>query len=615
MDFFFPRIRTTLFSASFTRASWSHKQSKRISIHIHYLSYHHSKIDATKQIRLLTLLRGKQNQPIKCTFTTSYLRPSPPDYVAISYAWEDPSLKHKIECDGKELGVTENVKIMLEHLREEDKDKVYWIDALCINQANLEERNKQVRLMGQIYEIASQVTIWLGPEGHDSGVLEEFIPRLADALSECRKLNVHDEESILLKAQTSRDATEWVALKKLFERPWFNRTWVIQELVVSTRHEILCGKGTFSVSELSSIMNSIRGFYLGGSELFRSLNLNWATISTFIRLTNIWNWRKSGDKVALPYLSYSFWSSQATDPRDKVFAMLALDSQLHFRLEPNYEDTIQNVYTLATKLTLEGQQTGILSLAGIGNHRSLEGLPSWVPDFTTKEFPVSPFGLYAYGGWGSSPQPPLEKRRFHCEGNKLTLHGVKIDAAKSLSTPLTMRAGGNMNLAELLHEADILFSASRHALQDPHSDAQWRSLIADRVFENAQYITAPTAYRTYFQAVRHLLGVSEGNEYPGIEEYEKPETDAYVYRFTVALTLSAAGRRFCVTEKGDVGLVPKYTNVGDLVCVFAGLDVPFIVRPSESQAGTYELVGECYIHGIMRSRGRDLGDVEKITLV
>lgn len=108
--------------------------------------------------------------------------------------------------------MTEHVKVMLEHLREEDEDKIYWIDALCIDQANIEERCKQVRLMGQIYEMASKVTIWLGPEGDDSGVLEEFIHRLEDALSECRKLKLYEDESIFLMAGAGKDSIEWIAL-------------------------------------------------------------------------------------------------------------------------------------------------------------------------------------------------------------------------------------------------------------------------------------------------------------------------------------------------------------------------------------------------------------------
>lgn len=266
--------------------------------HIRNLNYEHAKIDASKQIRLLKLLGGSENEPIKCQFLTSYLRPNPPNYVAISYTWGDPTLKHEIDFEGRSLGITDNVKILLEHLRDPKENRIFWIDALCIDQADLEDRSKQVQLMGKIYEMADKVTIWLGPERDGSGMLDEFVPRLARALAEFRKLKLANEEYMFLKTETTEESPEWMALKYLFQRPWFNRAWVVQEYVVNAQREFLCGRTIISADMLAEAASSLRGLYLDGSKFLTSLELDWATISKFLRMVS-----KFGDYIQ----SSIFW--------------------------------------------------------------------------------------------------------------------------------------------------------------------------------------------------------------------------------------------------------------------------------------------------------------------
>ena len=124
--------------------------------------------------------------------------------------------------------MTENVKVLLEHLRQ-NQERVIWIDAVCINQLDIVERNQQVQLMGWIYSHASSVTIWLGPEADESGLLPTFIPLLQAACDERRKevKGIYDEtiNILLVEPGLERSSPAWRALGKLIERPWFSRTW------------------------------------------------------------------------------------------------------------------------------------------------------------------------------------------------------------------------------------------------------------------------------------------------------------------------------------------------------------------------------------------------------
>jgi len=86
-----------------------------------------------------------------------------PTYEALSYAWGDPSQRVALLCHGKDLHVTPNCESALRHLRQENGVRTLWVDAICINQSSMDDRNRQVRIMGDIYSKASLVLIWLGP--------------------------------------------------------------------------------------------------------------------------------------------------------------------------------------------------------------------------------------------------------------------------------------------------------------------------------------------------------------------------------------------------------------------------------------------------------------------
>jgi Heterokaryon incompatibility protein (HET) len=83
-------------------------------------------------------------------------------YDALSYVWGSPTGNQPIFCEGKEILVTSNCESALRHLRHKRKTVVLWIDTICIDQQNADEKALQIPLMGEIYRRATEVTIWLG---------------------------------------------------------------------------------------------------------------------------------------------------------------------------------------------------------------------------------------------------------------------------------------------------------------------------------------------------------------------------------------------------------------------------------------------------------------------
>lgn len=131
--------------------------------------YIHEPLPSSRSIRLISLAPSiKFTQPIQCEIIVLELQgpEAKVPYEALSYVWGSPTGTIPIRCQGQELLVTPNCHDALRHLRLRFSRRILWIDAICIDQGDddhaIRERNAQVQMMGDIYESASRVLIWLG---------------------------------------------------------------------------------------------------------------------------------------------------------------------------------------------------------------------------------------------------------------------------------------------------------------------------------------------------------------------------------------------------------------------------------------------------------------------
>jgi hypothetical protein len=183
--------------------------------------------------RLLCLEPGDNDSAIHCRLATFELQ-SAPTYEALSYTWGEAVLSHEIICNGALLQVTSNLHDALQYLRQIDGERIMWIDAVCIDQTNPQERTAQVRLMKKIYSKSDHVVIWLGKDTDDDetafAILEQYRKLFAE---HGHQLDIGPMETVAYKlALPAEGSKDWTALIKLFQKPWFQRIWVIQEAVV-----------------------------------------------------------------------------------------------------------------------------------------------------------------------------------------------------------------------------------------------------------------------------------------------------------------------------------------------------------------------------------------------
>lgn len=143
-------------------------------------SYQYESLTASDHIRLINILPANRGSAIKLNIEHADIN-SHPEYECLSYAWGEDDHKLSVTIDDSSLLVTATLYVALEHLRHASQERKIWIDAVCINQKDIAERNSQVAIMRKIYKNATRVIVWIGPATESSEQAMEFLEMLATA--------------------------------------------------------------------------------------------------------------------------------------------------------------------------------------------------------------------------------------------------------------------------------------------------------------------------------------------------------------------------------------------------------------------------------------------------
>ncbi|KAI0419301.1 heterokaryon incompatibility protein-domain-containing protein [Xylaria grammica] len=658
------------------------------------------------RIRILSLAAsGTFTDPIQVSISVVNLESSP-TYEALSYYWGEASDKRLIFCNGKPFPVTQSLESALRHLRRRKDDRVLWIDAICINQEDVDERAHQVNLMRHIYQNAHRVVAWLGESSDDSDRAFQFCERMikiwGDVLAEhlydvfnVDFLRRNDKKRIMEEMLThikSRKATtrrqshqspesasiasyddqvdngvnlsdaggnqggegggmhyptkeEEMAIFKLASRPWFLRCWVLQEVSLAREAIALCGTDSISWESLfwGYILAIMLGDGHGPAEAYWRTNL---TVTTLL-----------GNKLvrerASPVLV--LWSVRwldVTDPRDKVYSVLGLIGPKEARIEgltADYTISVEECYKRAALAILSHMR----NLDLLMTERNLESkldLPSWVPDWERKS--LYPFPLFR--DFDPLHLEPPEFKMFRAstsekwnlageaDGNVLRLSGYVFDKIIALECVLAQNLH-NKNLLNIssmgdikrfweiaicgmgayldgLVEWDNLAFCQRYSKYPTGEDPE--SVFAITLC--AGYTEGPEIALTGFRVLRQALlcGAkavtflrrfgANSQVYKAIVFLAAMFTLMFTLAKVEAATIFSAGtiaywsnvleatlfRRLARTEKGYLAIVPGQSAIGDHISLFQGGKMPFVTR-STPQKNRYNLLGPCYVHGIM----------------
>jgi Heterokaryon incompatibility protein (HET) len=259
-----------------------------------------------------------------------------PKYQALSYTWGEearsrPLLKVLEEDTFYHLPIKPNLDDALRRFRKDipsDQAQMFWIDAVCINQEDILEKNKQIRKMAMIYNRADSVSVWLGKEDKDSAQAIEFIERLL-------KLDNFDPLD-----SDPGTPDQWAALLNLMQRRWFNRRWIVQEIALARRATVFCGDQSVSWQDFSSAVALFVSRYQDLRQLFQSSKayrhqpdylgeVDALGAKALVDITNNL-FRKSEDGIVLERLlsleglMSTLTAFEASVPHDTIYAVLWL---------------------------------------------------------------------------------------------------------------------------------------------------------------------------------------------------------------------------------------------------------------------------------------------------
>ncbi|PSN75113.1 HET-domain-containing protein [Corynespora cassiicola Philippines] len=284
-------------------------------------------LEGADSVRLLRLLRSSKGDPIRCElidYTLPAAQNSAP-YDALSYVWGSTATKKQItivESSGKEysLDVTINLFSALQHLCDPLFERILWIDAICINQNDLDERERQVQLMTRIYWCANRVIVWLGDE-------DEHTEEIFKAI----ETSIYSTERRIRQMHASAGRLEVKIAASILRRPWFKRTW---EVAAAKSIHLKCGVYDLSGSAFLRLIQNTVYFdhFMRSHGHQESLRKEFDPSQCLIYLMNseppaILN--RSTQLATLAMLSLGeliemFYSHETTDQRDKVYSLLGM---------------------------------------------------------------------------------------------------------------------------------------------------------------------------------------------------------------------------------------------------------------------------------------------------
>ena len=517
-------------------------------------------LDAHMSIRVLLLRPAKSLlDDVECELRVVRLRDGPV-YEALSYTWGDESHRRYISVNDQRFSVTSNLWAALRYLRHTSETRHLWVDAICINQRNVTEKNFMVSQMHVIYHNSKRVIAWLGDPTLKS---EQAFRFLTKYMSEGPQMG-EDQEGWQAVVQNSKpmrnvDLSTWDAFLDIFGRPWWGRAWIVQEVSCSRAGwTLMCGSSELSGNHLSCIL----------THFFDALEESEVPPEAKTILDSgpfaVLRMKMSGpDRLGAVLVENR--RRKAKEEKDKVYAFANMITPAITELGPNYEESTAEVYyQTAVQLIVKGKDLRVLSICenqdkadtdsltnidGIPR-RFVPGLPTWVPNWAQERTSEELWGGYITKGVAY----PFEAAGW--KGPEVDFHGTSLVDSKGL---LTIRAktiatidqtgqdiyGGSVSDAiqdafRLVANAPIIVPAGQNG-----ADGVLRSFTLDRDTEGQ---------RTYDEIAK-----------------EPPEIRRSMHRACI-------GRRFFRTKEGFIGLGPRRLKAHDRIMLVPGCHVPIMLR-------------------------------------
>lgn len=575
---------------------------------------------------------------------------NPPPYIAISYFWDSTSPRRGMFVDKKSFGVSETVLEVLNQALASQMSReshiLLWIDQICINQNDQEEKLDQIYRMSEIYSKADRVFIWLGPTANESDFALENMGRMRD---EVASLN----EATLARADVGDDVVTTInkdhghIYGHLIMRSWFRRMWTVQEALLARKLVVMCGYREVDFGLLVSLCRELLRY--GSNDLIRIAGVSDRDLDdAIVNIISLSTTRRPGASPSevLEGLDIKTFGTMVTRTRtrhvtmapDRVHALMGVAP----RQVREYMARIQNVqpnismwqlYAHFAKCILENDPAWYFLSFAPSRSRPKE-LPSWVPNFDSRQPFASEFTQASclFSAGISQETRHLINRTITTE--ELTARGFRL-ATVSEIVPQTAFTEETANTtrddaygaaaSEWEQKCSRLCQRLYGLGPDVFPERHIEILLAASAAEPAMGGRAMDAYHVLWAAVRvrdaALQQIRERGEsvipdqFRGLPDAVERFAD-HVFKvwqnglpaeeywmllgFSGKMKNMCAGRPYIRIDIGTLGLGCPGVEVGDVICILYGTTVPYVLRPRLDGAMTF--VGDAYVHNAMNGQ-------------
>lgn len=624
----------------------------------------------TKEIRLLCIDGTDGEGLVQCHFeyvslqyerrtrAISFRRKAVFSYDAVSWCWGNLSERSRIKLAGNVVDIPMNAEILLRELCIRQSSTRIWLDAVCINQADLDERGQQVALMRDIYSKAQRVLIWLGSECSTTASGVESVRALyrhcCGETQGLYNLRIHLYSQTGSPRRTTERLPEhidWPAIQGLYSSEWFTRLWVVQETVVARDAVAFCGHYKIAWSVLSVAAQWMRHRRYAREEYCGSTICGVENILKIHELT--------GRRPQLSTLLHLSTSFQSSEPLHKVYGVLGLlhqdtpDTYLEVRhgftkIVPDYRRSLQDLYTHATVRAIAADRELRLlywaqALVPPSHETSVHStFPSWVPRYDWEH--NGTLGSPAFLEWRADRAADAGRSfafRSHWAGDVLRVAGVVVDELVDVSCKLDV--GAFQSWDQLVETVSEMCSMASHhvpsylrmtdhllrtfaktlAAHTDKDDTDTRffedSMSEPELAQDLETLSIATShvradtdstFHTDFSAFIHRCGSmsSTSDRLPQVDlinaasvrNRRRAASTGSTYgesdRFHQAVSKYSINRALLVTKGHRLGMGPSNALGGDRLCILFGGRHPFILR----QEGEYwKLIGDAFVETIM----------------
>jgi Heterokaryon incompatibility protein (HET) len=471
---------------------------------------------AHESIRLVYLEPGTGDDQLVCSIRAIDLESQTASYEALSYCWGSAKKLHTIICNGRRLKITTSLFHGLRCLRLVNDVRAFWVDAISINQNDVDEKSHQVSIMATIYSKALRTVIWLGEATESSRLAFDFVYRLVEAsktvpdptgflkspelYSVCLGMS---DVGVVFGLPASLPLMRLIrqprcaALSELLLRPWFERIWVVQEFFCASNRLVVCGSDVIPWEELAGAIKYALSIGLQLNEHIVPPG-HQASILLFGTTT-----LSTVQSMPLLRVLQNFHRWKATDARDKVYAMYGMahlnDGHLkklgsefiRMNVRPDYRVVTSELYrNIAYKICCHDRNLDMLSVASFGPPSS-QNLPSWVPDWSQvhpQSWVLNDFS-HRFQAASEAPSAPI------VQGDVLTLQGYVVDSLVRVGLPnnTTQEMTGDfkrdVGKAFLSHRIFSMFLELSRSDEDELTMDRVRSILPDLIDSFRVYIS------------------------------------------------------------------------------------------------------------------------------